>query len=190
MHLEEPMTRDELVAYLDEYLKVKTIQDNSQNGLQVEGPEQVHKVALAVDACQETFEQAVGAGAQFLIVHHGLFWEKPVRLVGPLFGRVWTLITGECALYAVPLPLDVHPEVGHNAELARLLDLQDASAFGEYHGGPIGVGGTLDPAIPLSVLVERLEQATGQPVVRVLAHGPGLASRVGCVSGGVAFLMD
>jgi dinuclear metal center YbgI/SA1388 family protein len=184
------MTRDELVAHLDEYLRVKTIQDNSQNGLQVEGPEQVHKVALAVDACQEAFEQALAAGAQLLIVHHGLFWEKPVRLVGPLFRRVRVLIEGGCGLYGVHLPLDLHPEVGHNAELARLLGLQDTFAFGEYQGSQVGIGGTLDPAIPLNVLIERLEQATGQSVVRVCAHGPALASRVGCVSGGAAFLMD
>lgn len=184
------MTRDELVAYLDEYLRIKTIQDSSQNGLQVEGPQKVTRIAFAVDACQEAFEQAVGAEAQLLIVHHGLFWDKPVRLVGPLFGRVWTLITGECALYAAHLPLDVHPEVGNNAELARLLELRDAHPFGEYKDSPIGTGGTLDPAIPLNVLVERLEQATGQPAVRVLSYGPALVSRVGCVSGSAAFLMD
>jgi dinuclear metal center YbgI/SA1388 family protein len=184
------MNRDELLAYLDDYLHVKTIQDDSQNGLQVEGPQEVVKVAFAVDACQEAFEQAVETGSQLLVVHHGLFWEKPVRLVGPLFRRVRTLIEGRCGLYAAHLPLDVHPEVGNNAELARLLGLKDTRPFGEYHGSAIGIGGTLDPAIPLSVLVERLEQATGQPAVRVLAHGPMLVSRVGCISGGAAFLMD
>ncbi len=183
------MKRNELVAYLDDYLRVKTIQDTSQNGLQVEGPEEVLKVAFAVDACQKVFEQAVAAQAQLLVVHHGLFWDKPVRLVGPLFGRVWALVTGECALYAAHLPLDVHPEVGNNAELARLLGLKDARPFGEYHGSPIGMGGTLD-SVPLSVLIERLEQATGQPIVHALTYGPALVSRVGCVSGGAAFLID
>lgn len=184
------MQRDALVAYLDEYLRVGSIQDSSQNGLQVEGPEEVFKVACAVDACQEIFERAVAAGAQFLIVHHGLFWEKPTRLVGPLFRRVQTLITGACALYAVHLPLDTHPEVGNNAELARLLGLQDTAPFGKYHNSAVGIGGMLDPAVPLSELVERLEQAIGQPVLRVLAHGPAQASRVGCISGGAAFLID
>lgn len=183
------MQRDELVSYLDEYLRVKTIQDDSQNGLQVEGPGEVVKVAFAVDACQETFEQAVAADAQLLVVHHGLFWDKPVRLVGPLFGRVWALITGECALYAAHLPLDVHPEVGNNAELARLLGLRDPRPFGEYRGSAVGIGGTLDP-LPLSVLVERLEEAIGHPALRVLAHSPALVSRVACVSGGAAFLID
>jgi dinuclear metal center YbgI/SA1388 family protein len=184
------MKRDELVAYLDEYLKVGTIQDESQNGLQVEGPEQVYRAAFAVDACREAFEKAAAAGAQILVVHHGLFWDKPVRLVGPLFGRVRALVTRECALYAAHLPLDMHPEVGNNAELARLLELGERRPFGEYHGSKIGIGGAVESPLPLEALAERLERATGQPAVLVLAHGPMLVSRVGCVSGGASMLMD
>jgi dinuclear metal center YbgI/SA1388 family protein len=180
----------ELVTYLDEMLRVKEIEDSSQNGLQVEGPEEVTKVAFAVDGCQATFERAVAAGANLLTVHHGLFWDKPQRLIGPLFQQVKTLVEGQCALYAVHLPLDIHPEVGNNAELVRLLELEEADAFGEYHGNPIGMGGVLDPPLPLDALVERLTRATGAPPLRVLAHGPAEVSQVGCVSGGAAFLMD
>ena len=184
------MKRDELIPYLDDYLRVKEIEDTSQNGLQVEGPEEVTKVAFAVDGCQAAFEQAVATGAQLLIVHHGLFWDKPLRLVGPLFQRVKMLIEGDCGLYAAHLPLDIHPEVGNNAELARLLGLKEPRAFGEHHGHKIGIGGVLDPPTPLDVLVERLARATGQSPVRVLAHGPEKASQVGCISGGAASLMD
>jgi len=184
------MKRDELIPYLDDYLRVKEIKDSSQNGLQVEGPEEVTKFAFAVDACQAAFERAVTAGAQLLIVHHGLFWDKPFRLVGPLFRRVKTLIGGGCGLYAAHLPLDIHPEVGNNAELARLLGLKDTRAFGEEHGHKIGLGGVLDPPIPLDVLVEQLVRATGQSPVRMLAHGPAEVSQVGCISGWGADLMD
>jgi len=184
------MKRDELTTYLDDYLRVREIEDTSQNGLQVEGPEEVTRVAFAVDSCQAAFEQAVATGAQLLIVHHGLFWDKPLRLVGPLFQRVKTLIEGDCGLYAAHLPLDIHPEVGNNAELARLLELKEPRAFGEQHGNKIGIGGVLDPPTPLDVLVERLARATGQSPVRVLAHGPEKASQVGCISGGAAPLMD
>jgi dinuclear metal center YbgI/SA1388 family protein len=182
--------RDDLTAYLDGYLRVKEIEDASQNGLQVEGLEEVAKVAFAVDGCQAAFEQAVAAGAQLLVVHHGLFWGKPLRLVGPLFRRVRTLIEGGCGLYAVHLPLDFHPEVGNNAELARLLELKNTRPFGEYHGNMIGIGGVLDQPLPLDRLAERLAQVTGESPVRILAHGPDTASRVGCVSGGAASMMD
>ena len=183
------MRRRELTAYLDNYLRVKEIEDSSQNGLQVEGPDEVAKVACAVDGCQAAFEQAVAAGAQLLIVHHGLFWGKPLRLVGPLFRRVRTLIVGGCGLYAVHLPLDLHPEVGNNAELARLLELRDTRPFGEYHGNEVGIGGVFDPPLRLDALIERLTRATGEPPLRVLPHGPREVSRVGCSSGGAAFLM-
>ena len=184
------MKRDELITYLDEYLRVREIEDSSQNGLQVEGPEEVTRIAFAVDGCQATFEQAVAAGAQLLIVHHGLFWDKPLRLVGPYFRRVKALVVGGCGLYAVHLPLDLHPEVGNNAELARVLGLQDTRAFGKYHGSEVGIGGVLDPPLPLDTLIERLTQAIGEPPLRVLAHGPEEASQVGCISGGAAMMMD
>ena len=189
------MNRDELITYLDDYLRVKEIEDSSQNGLQVEGPEEVTaenlaKVAFAVDSCQAAFERAVATGAQLLVVHHGLFWSRPFCLVGPLFQQVRTLIEGGCGLYAVHLPLDCHPQVGNNAELARLLGLKDTRAFGEYQGHKIGIGGALEPPIPLDVLVERLARATGEPPVRVLAHGPAEVSQVGCISGFGSDMMD
>jgi dinuclear metal center YbgI/SA1388 family protein len=184
------MKRDELITYLDDYLRVKEIEDSSQNGLQVEGPGEVTKVTFAVDSCQVAFERAVANGAQLLIVHHGLFWDKPLRLVGPIFQRVKTLIEGNCSLYAVHLPLDIHPQVGNNAELARLLELKDTRTFGEYHGNAVGIGGALDSPIPLSALVERLTQAIGESPVRVLAHGAQEVSQVGCISGGASFLID
>lgn len=183
------MRRAELIAYLDEYLRVQEIEDTSQNGLQVEGPVEVHKIAFAVDASQAAFERAVAEKAQLLIVHHGLFWEKPARLVGPLFRRVRTLILGGCGLYAVHLPLDAHPEVGNNAELARLLGLQNTRPFGRYHGIDIGVAGVLEPPLPIPTLIGRLIQALNTPPVRVLAHGPAEAHRVGVISGGAAMMI-
>ncbi|MCX8068860.1 MAG: Nif3-like dinuclear metal center hexameric protein [Anaerolineae bacterium] len=184
------MQRDELVAYLNEYLRVREIDDASQNGLQVEGDPEVHRVAFAVDASREAFERAVATRAQFLIVHHGLFWNQPVRLVGPFYQRVRTLILGGCSLYAAHLPLDAHPEVGNNAELARLLGLQDTRPFGKYHGVPIGVAGVLDPPLPLPNLIGRLIQALNVPPIRVLAHGAPNAHRVGIVSGDAVSLLE
>jgi dinuclear metal center YbgI/SA1388 family protein len=183
------LERDTLTTFLDDYLRVNEIEDASQNGIQVEGPKKVTRIAFAVDGCLATFEQAVAAGAQLLIVHHGLFWSKPVRLVGPLFQRVRTLVEGGCGLYAVHLPLDLHPEIGNNAELARLLALEDTHPFGEYHGTKIGISGMCNPSIPLDALVERLIRATGEPPLRVLDHGPNEVSRVGCISGGAASLI-
>jgi dinuclear metal center YbgI/SA1388 family protein len=184
------LERDTLTTFLDSYLRVNEIEDSSQNGLQIEGPKEVTRIAFAVDGCLASFEQAVAADAQLLIVHHGLFWSQPIRLVGPLFQRVRTLVKGGCGLYAVHLPLDLHPEIGNNAELTRILALQDTHPFGEYHGIKIGIGGTCNPSISLDALVERLIQATGEPPLRILDHGPKRVSRVACISGGAASLIS
>lgn len=184
------MNRDDLVSYLDRYLRVRDIEDTSQNGLQVEGPLEVTRVAFAVDACLASFEQAVGTDAQLLVVHHGLFWSEPQRLIGPHFRRVKTLLSGRCGLYAVHLPLDAHPDVGNNVEMARLLRLVNTRPFGAYHGVDIGVAGVLDPPLDLPALLGRLIEATGTPPLRVLDHGPDLIETVGCVSGDAAEMVD
>lgn len=184
------MKRKELVTYLDDFLRIEEFEDVSQNGLQVEGPEDVTKVAFAVDGCQASFEQAVEWDAQLLIVHHGLFWDKPQRLIGPHFRRVGTLIEGDCGLYGVHLPLDAHPEVGNNAEMARLLKLQDTHPFGDYHGMEIGVTGVFDPPLDIPSLIGRIVKALGRPPIRVLDGGPEESHRVGCVSGDAASMID
>ena len=175
----------ELVEHLNEYLRVADISDDSVNGLQVGGPDEVSRVAFSVDGRLAAFGQAAEWNADLMIVHHGLFWGKVVPLVGPLLDRVRLLVERGIGLYAVHLPLDAHPEVGNNAELARVLGLQDREAMGEYHGEMIGFGGTLPEAASARDLAARLEEGTGYPVLRVLDGGRP-ARRVACVSGGAA----
>jgi len=184
------MERKALIDYLDDYLRVREVEDKSQNGLQIEGPGEVTKVAFAVDGCQAAFEQSLEEGAELLIVHHGLFWEDSPILVGPHFRRVKTLIEGECALYAVHLPLDIHPEVGHNAEMVRLLGLENREPFGDYHGQEIGFAGRFEEPLDMPGLIGRVVRVLGRPPIRVLDYGPDKIERVGCVSGGAASLVD
>jgi len=184
------MERKALTDYLDDYLRVEEIEDKSQNGLQVEGPGEVTKVAFAVDGCQAAFERAVEEGVELLIVHHGLFWEDSPLLVGPHFRRVKALIEGGCGLYATHLPLDMHPEVGHNAEMVRLLGLKESEPFGDYHGVEIGFAGRFDEPVDMAGLIGRLVEAIERPPIRVLDYGPGEIERVGCVSGGAASMVD
>lgn len=184
------MQHDELIDYLNEYFRVEDIEDKSLNGSQIQGPDDVTRVALAVDGCQASFERAVEEQAQLLIVHHGLFWGDPLPLVGPHFRRVRTLIEGGCGLYAVHLPLDLHPEVGNNAEMVRRLGLEERVPFGEYHGVKIGFAGRFDPPLDISTLIGRLVEALERPPIRVLDYGPEQIEDVGCVSGGAASMMD
>lgn len=183
------MRRDELVTYLDSYLRVKAIEDSSNNGLQVEGAAKVARLAFAVDAGLAAFEGARAAGAQMLVVHHGLYWSKPVLVTGIHRRRLAALLDADLSLYASHLPLDFHEEVGNNATLARWLNLKEAAPFGDYKGHPAGVAGQLPKARSLAQFVAETEASLGEPAVKVWAFGSETVERIGIVSGGAGFLV-
>lgn len=178
-----PTDLTELVAYLDGYLRVAEVPDspNALNGLQVENSGKVSRVAAAVDACQATIDRAVDAGCDFMLVHHGLFWGGPEPITGRHARRIRRLIEGDIALYSAHIPLDVHPEVGNNAVLARTLGLDDTAPFGDYKGTLIGVIGTTDAS--LKELVDRIRAELGSEP-HVIAAGPERVGRVGVITGG------
>jgi dinuclear metal center YbgI/SA1388 family protein len=176
-----------LTQYLDEYLRIREIPDepNAVNGLQVENSGSVGRIVAAVDASLETI-QGVGSGAAdpaLLLVHHGLFWEGNLPLTARRYRRVRALLEHDIALYSAHLPLDVHPEVGNNAVLARQLGLQETSAFDTYRAAPLGVQGILAPAEPRDTLVARVDRLL-ETRARLIPGGPNLARRVGIITGG------
>lgn len=133
-------TLDDLVAYCDRRTRRTAFTDypGAFNGLQVANPGRVTRIGAAVDAGAVPFQQAVAAGVDFLIVHHGMYWDMPRPIIGPVYDRVATLINGHCALYASHLPLDAHPRLGNNALLARQLGLKPGRTFISSDGGDIG----------------------------------------------------
>jgi len=155
------MSLRELVAYLDQYLDIHGFDDRSNNGLQVEGSDEVRRVAFAVDASLEAFDKAAAAGAQVLIVHHGLFWGEPIMVTGVHRRRLDLLLRRGLSLYGAHLPLDAHPEVGNNSELARLLGLEPSGGFAAYRGRPVGLLATAEAGVTLEELRRRLSQALG-----------------------------
>jgi dinuclear metal center YbgI/SA1388 family protein len=179
------MKRDVLVHYLDEYLGTYAMQDYGENGLQVEGAEDIDLLAFAVDTNRQTIEGAIQAGAGILVVHHGLFWGKPLPIVGPHRKRVQALLMAGCSLYACHLPLDRHPEIGNNVQLARLLGLSVTGGFAETFGFSIGVVAQAPEGMSCADLVQGLGQATGgKPLL--LSGGPPEVRRVAILSGGGA----
>lgn len=185
MTAERAVNRDELVAYLDEFLAVKGTKDWGENGLQVEGNAEVRRLVFAVDASLAAIQDALAFGADMLIAHHGFFWGKPLRIVGAHRRRVKTLLDSGCSLYASHLPLDRHPEVGNNAQLAALLGLSIVGEVGDAFGVPVGVVAEPADALSLDDLVARLRSAIGEPVL-VLPGGEHGIRRVGIISGGAA----
>lgn len=182
------MDRDQLVSYLDNYLRVPEIKDKADNGLQVEGAVGVEKLAFAVDACMLAFRKTQEVGAQMLAVHHGLFWGEGLMLRDVHRQRVSYLLQHDISLYAVHLPLDVHPQVGHNVQLARLLNLEVTGNFGDYDGVLIGILAETKEEKPLSQFVQDLEKKLGVKMT-VLNYGPQTIRRVGIISGGAASMV-
>jgi dinuclear metal center YbgI/SA1388 family protein len=173
----------EIVAYLDDYLRVTEVEDSARalNGLQVDAGRPVTRLAAAVDVCQTTIEHAATLGADLLLVHHGLFWHGLAPLTGRYGMRVRALFEHGMALYSAHMPLDLHPDVGNNAVLARQFGLTDTAWFGDYKGEQLGVVGAL--RCTRASLVERVTEVLGvEP--RLIATGPADVERVGIISGG------
>jgi dinuclear metal center YbgI/SA1388 family protein len=176
--------RDELVAYLDSYLEAAAGSDYGPNGLQVEGRAEVRRLATGVSACVELFERAAAAGADAVLVHHGIFWRftSPV-LTGHQRRRVEALLRSGMSLLGYHLPLDRHPEVGNNALAARGLGLADLEPFAVHEGLPVGFRGRFPAPIAVADLLQRCRALFGQEPL-AFTPGPDPLSTLGIVSGG------
>ncbi len=131
MYKEKMPTLTDLVSYCDQRTRRSAFRDapGAFNGLQVTNDGRVTKIGAAVDAGVVPFQRAVEAGVDFLIVHHGMYWDMPRPITGAVYDRVATLIRGNCALYSNHLPLDAHPEIGNNALLLAQLGLKPEQPF-------------------------------------------------------------
>ena len=173
----------EIVRYADEYLHIIEIEDwsNALNGLQVENSGAVSKIGAAVDASTRTFAAAAERGIDFLLVHHGIFWAGAQPITGPVRRQISTLFEHDIALYSAHLPLDVHPVVGNNAQLAQALGLTETEPFFEEKGQLIGLRSKTQ--IFPNELASKLEQSLGGPV-RLFASGPATTTAIGLITGG------
>jgi dinuclear metal center YbgI/SA1388 family protein len=174
---------DLLCGYLDEYLNTAAVADSraAWNGLQVANSGTVARVAAAVDASLDVIEEAARRRCDLLIVHHGLFWDGGVPITGRRYRRLRVLLQQDIAVYSAHLPLDVHPEVGNNAVLARELGIEADGTLGRHEGVELGVTGSLE--IGREALTARLEALLGGRV-RLIPGGGEAIRRVGVVTGG------
>ncbi|SFB85638.1 dinuclear metal center protein, YbgI/SA1388 family [Halobiforma haloterrestris] len=178
----------ELVDRLDEELRTDDYAelDASANGLQV-GPDDlaVDRVAFAVDGVEATFERAIEADVDVLVVHHGLSWGGFDRVTGRTYDRLAPLIENDVALYVSHLPLDGHQDLGNAAGVADVLGLENRAPFGELGPEYVGQRGTAVEAYSPGELRNRLESEleTGGESVQVLDFGPERIEDVAIVTG-------
>ena len=172
-----------IVRHCQQTLKPETFTDwdGAVNGLQVENNGTVTKIAATVDASLATVKLAVKAGADLLIVHHGLFWGPTHPWTGKRYEMQRLLIENNLAIYSSHLPLDAHPKLGNNAQLAAALGLKKAKPFFFEKGQHIGL--RFEANISREKLAERLTQILGHPPI-MLPGGSETCKRIGIVTGG------
>lgn len=178
--------RPRLTRYLDELLAPESFADYGPNGLQIEGSEEIARIAFAVSATAESARIAAERDAQALIVHHGLFWtfHGPRTLTGSFARRVFPLVRNRINLYAYHLPLDAHPLVGNAAQLGRRIGLQDFQPFGDHQGRPTGIRGVFGDPLPAAALRERLQGVLDHPVLLASPDPAAPITSAGIITGG------
>jgi dinuclear metal center YbgI/SA1388 family protein len=172
----------EIGDYTGRYLRVHDVGDceNALNGLQIENSGRVTKIGAAVDASTRALAEAAKQNVDLLIVHHGLFWPGLQPVSGSLRRQLKLAFENDIALYSVHLPLDLHPQVGNNAQLAKALRLSSTTPFFEEKGQLIGLKARV--SIGRNELLRRLEKSLGG-VVKAFQFGPSKPKMVGIVTG-------
>ncbi|RJG11882.1 Nif3-like dinuclear metal center hexameric protein [Pseudomonas cavernicola] len=177
-----------LVGEAERYLNAARISDYCPNGLQVEGRPQVRRIVSGVTASQALLDAAVEAEADVVLVHHGYFWkgENPC-VTGMKQRRLKTLLSNDISLLAYHLPLDVHPEVGNNVQLARQLEIIVEGPLEPENPRTVGLVGSLAEPLTARDFARRVQEVLGREPL--LVEGPQMIRRIGwCTGGGQGYI--
>lgn len=155
-----PVERNVLVEAIAQFLNVNAISDYCPNGLQVEGKAQIKRIISGVTASQALIDAAIELQADAILVHHGYFWKgEDQPIVGMKQRRIKALLANDINLLAYHLPLDVHPEVGNNVQLAQRLGLTVTGPLEPDNPRNVGLIGELDRPLSASEFATRIETA-------------------------------
>lgn len=153
------MNRPNLELALNTLLTPERIKDYAPNGLQVQGKENICKILTGVTASQALIDRAIEEKADAIIVHHGYFWKNESYVIrGMKHKRIKALLDHDINLFAYHLPLDIHPTLGNNAQLGRLLDIKVI--------GPLEKGNDLS----VSIFGELPKKLSGADFSRVISE--------------------
>jgi dinuclear metal center YbgI/SA1388 family protein len=173
----------EIVNYTNDFLRIREIGDwdNALNGLQIENSGGVNKIGASVDVSTRVLEAAAKQNVDLLIVHHGLFWPGLQPVTGVLRRQLELAFENNIALYSVHLPLDLHPQVGNNAQLAAALGFKSNLPFFEEKGQKIGL--KVGISLPRDELDRKLQKALNGSV-KTFMFGPKKTRTIGIITGG------
>ena len=180
------MRNTELEQIVNQQLSTATFSDYAPNGLQVEGREEIKKIVTGVTACQALLDEAVRLEADAVLVHHGYFWKSEAPVIkGMKRNRLKTLLANDINLYGWHLPLDAHPQLGNNAQLAKMLGI---TVQGEVM--PLVPWGELSEALSGEQLAERISNVLGREPLHCGDNAPRLIRRIAWCSGGGQGFID
>jgi dinuclear metal center YbgI/SA1388 family protein len=179
-----------LINYLDELLQASQIKDFCPNGLQVQGSAEIKKIISGVTASQALIDQAIEHQADALLVHHGYFWKnEPAPLTGMKYQRIKKLMDNNINLIAYHLPLDIHGELGNNAQLAKLLGIEVTGPLELGNPFSVSVQGEFSEAISGQGLAERINQALARDCLHIAPHSNKPIKTVAwCTGGGQGYI--
>ena len=172
-----------LVEYCEQLLEADRFQDYCPNGLQVEGRGDVTRLVSGVTASQALIDAACEQRADLLLVHHGYFWKgEDPTITGIKRRRVNALLEAGVGLLAYHLPLDAHPELGNNVQLARRLGLLEEGRFGDGHGPELACFGKLEEPGSARELAAHILAVLGREPL-VVGEGPAIIESIGWCTG-------
>ena len=174
-----------VIKFLEAQFKWMDREDIALNGLQIENSGNIRKIISAVDFSNALLDACPGEKTLF-IVHHGIFWGKPLPLTDSVYTMLKKMVERDSALIAIHLPLDIHPRWGNNVLLARQLGLKKIQTFGHYKGYKILLKGEINLGMRWDAFVDRFKKKVGKPLCS-LPFGPSEIKKVGLCTGGGLF---
>jgi dinuclear metal center YbgI/SA1388 family protein len=182
--------RNDLEQHLNSLLKPEQIKDFCPNGLQVQGNDEIHKIVTGVTATQALIEQAIIEKADALVVHHGFFWKNESYVIrGMKHQRIKALIENNISLFAYHLPLDIHPELGNNAQLAKLFEINNVEPLEVGNPLSVAVRGQFSHGITGSELGTRISQQLSRECLHIApASNKKIKTVAWCSGGGQGYI--
>ena len=183
------MQLSQLCEFCDNYLKVSEFQDYCPNGLQVESSGEVNHIVAGVTASLALIDAAIEVGADTLLVHHGYFWKGESQPITGFKGRrIRRLIKNNMNLLAYHLPLDAHPEVGNNAQLAKLMGWPIDGSFGSVGQHDIVFHGNLGTESSLKTVTADLRQKLNFDPLSISAGDKPINSIAWCTGAAQSYI--
>lgn len=183
------INNDELLRYLNQLLSPEKVKDYCPNGLQIEGKREINKIVCGVTASQALIDAAISENADAIFVHHGYFWkgENPC-ITGMKKQRFASLLTHDINLYAYHLPLDIHPDLGNNAQLAKRLNIETEGGLEADNPVSVAMRGNFNEPTTIDEVGKLIEaQLERTPLIE--ATGPEQIKTVAwCTGGGQGYI--